>query len=93
MTEELKDALTRRLEEAVESGDPKEIQRAHTAIDKAMMDCQLKTATRVKQMYAKIDEVCNMIKGAKIAARIMYAVGGAGGGALLMAVLKEIFGK
>ncbi len=93
MTTELKDALTRRLEEAVESGDTKEIQRAHTAIDKAMMDCQLKTANRVKEMVAKIDEVVNMAKGAKIAARILYAAAGAGGGAILMALGKAFLSK
>lgn len=90
MTTELKDALERRLNEAVASGDPHEVEKAHSAISLAMMDCQLKTATRVKDMVVKIDSVVNMAKGAKIAAKVVYAVLGAGGGAILMKVLEKI---
>ena len=48
MTKELKEALDRELDAAIESGDAKMIDRAVINAQKAVADCQLKTAERVK---------------------------------------------
>ena len=48
MTKELKEALDRELDAALESGDPKLIDRAIINSNRAVADCQLKTAERVK---------------------------------------------
>ena len=48
MTQELKRALDRELAAALESGDAKMIDRAVINAQKAVADCQLKTAERVK---------------------------------------------
>ena len=48
MTKELKEALDRELDAALESGDAKMIDRAVINAQKAVADCQLKTAERVK---------------------------------------------
>ena len=53
MTKELKEALDRELDAALESGDPKLIDRAIINSQKSVADCQLKTAERVT---AALDE-------------------------------------
>lgn len=50
MTEELQRALDRQLDEALESGDAMRISRAQANILKSLMDCQRKTAERVKRL-------------------------------------------
>lgn len=50
MTKELKEALDRELDAALESGDPKLIDRAIINSQKSVADCQLKTAERVKMI-------------------------------------------
>lgn len=52
MTKELKAALDRELDAALESGDPKQVDRAVINAQKAVADCQLKTAERVKTIAA-----------------------------------------
>ena len=52
MTKELKEALDRELDAALESGDAKMIDRAVINAQKAVADCQLKTAERVKVIAA-----------------------------------------
>ena len=48
MTKEMKELIDRDLEAALDSGDPKQIDRAVINAQKAVADCQLKTAERVK---------------------------------------------
>ena len=52
MTKELKEALDRELDTALESGDAKLVDRALINTQKAVADCQLKTAERVKLIAA-----------------------------------------
>ena len=52
MTKELKEALDRELDAALESGDTKMIDRAIIHAQKSVADCQLKTAERVKTIAA-----------------------------------------
>ena len=50
MTLELKDALTREMNDAMEAGDEKRINRAQNNMLIAMLDCQAKMAQRVKRI-------------------------------------------
>ena len=52
MTQELKEALDRELDAALESGDAKMIDCAIIHAQKSVADCQLKTAERVKTIAA-----------------------------------------
>ena len=52
MTKELKEALDRELDIALDSGDAKLIERAIINSNKALADCQMKTAERVKTIAA-----------------------------------------
>lgn len=52
MTKELKEALDRELDIALDSGDAKLIERAIINSNKALADCQMKTAERVKIIAA-----------------------------------------
>ena len=48
MTKEMKELIDRDLEAALESGDPRAVDRAVINAQKAVADCQLKTSERVK---------------------------------------------
>ena len=48
MTKEMKELIDRELATALESGDPKMIDRALINAQRAVADCQLKTSERVK---------------------------------------------
>ena len=52
MTQEMKELIDRELDAALESGDAKLIDRAVINAHKAVADCQLKTAERVKIIAA-----------------------------------------
>ena len=72
MTKELKDALDRELDAALESGDPKQIDCAVIHAQKAVADCQLKTAERVKViatdhpvLVADVKEIKELVSTAK----------------------------
>ena len=52
MTQEMKELIDRELDAALESGDPKQIDRAVINAQKSVADCQLKTAERVKIIAA-----------------------------------------
>ena len=72
MTKELKEALDRELDAALESGDPKQIDRAVINANKAVADCQMKTAERVKTiaadhpiLVADVKEIKNLVSTAK----------------------------
>ena len=52
MTQEMKELIDRELDDALESGDAKLIDRAVINAHKVVADCQLKTAERVKIIAA-----------------------------------------
>lgn len=62
MTQELKDNLTLQLEEAKISGNPEQIQLAMCSSMSALIDCQLKTATRVKEQQDGVAKLKTEIK-------------------------------
>jgi len=55
MTEELRLALDREMEDALETKDPLAIARAQSNATKALCDCQMKTSDRVKKIMADHD--------------------------------------
>lgn len=72
MTKELKEALDRELDAALESGDPKLIDRAIINSNRAVADCQLKTAERLKTiatdhpiLVADVKEIKALVYAAK----------------------------
>lgn len=88
MTQEMQNALERELNDAKSIEDPA---RRHEAIETvqshmlvALIDCQRKTAERVKELVAKKEETKNKIEGAKwLWAVIRYLVAAGAGGAVL----------
>lgn len=72
MTKEMKELIDRELDAALESGDAKQIDRAVINAQKAVADCQLKTAERVKVialdhpvLVADVKEIKNLVSTAK----------------------------
>ena len=55
MTQELIDTITDEFDDALASGDAHRIDKAQVRYAKAMMECQKKTADRVKEQALKID--------------------------------------
>lgn len=88
MTKEMQDALERELNDAKSIEDPV---RRHEAIEMvqshmlaALIDCQRKTAERVKELVSRTDEAKNKIEGAKwLWTIIRYLVAAGAGGAVL----------
>lgn len=92
MTKELKEALDRELDAALESGDPKLIDRAIINSQKSVADCQLKTAERVKMiandhpiLVEDVKEIKALVSSAKrkawdvaLSALKWIAIGGGG---------------
>ena len=84
----MQDALERELNDAKSIEDPA---RRHEAIETvqshmlvALIDCQRKTAERVKELVANKEETKNKIEGAKwLWAVIRYLVAAGAGGAVL----------
>lgn len=88
MTQEMQNALERELKDAKSIEDPT---RRHEAIEMvqshmlaALIDCQRKTAERVKELVARSDEAKHKIEGAKwLWTIIRYLVAAGAGGAVL----------
>lgn len=88
MTKEMQDALERELKDAKSIEDSA---RRHEAIEMvqshmlaALIDCQRKTAERVKELVARTEEAKHKIEGAKwLWTIIRYLVAAGAGGAVL----------
>lgn len=65
MTKELKDALDAEMEAALDSGDTDRIRDAVAHSTKALCDCQMKTAERVKVIVADHPQLVNDVKAIK----------------------------
>ena len=65
MTKEMKELIDRELEAALESGDSKAVDRALINAQKAVADCQLKTAERVKVIASDHPVLVNDVKEIK----------------------------
>ena len=84
MTEELQSSLARELEAAVDSGDDKRLNRAHSNILLALMDCQRKTAERVKELRIEADRKQHRLQGAKLLWDVLKIAAASGGGAIIL---------
>ena len=73
MTAELRDAINAEMREARESGDQNRINIAQEHYNRAMCDCQYKTAQRVKEIKADVDEMKSDIKEIKAAVTAHHA--------------------
>ena len=89
MTEEQQDSLSRELEAAIESDDDARLTRAHSNILLALIDCQRKTADRVKELRIDRDREKHRREGAKWLWGILAAIASSGGGALILKALSS----
>ena len=91
MTQEMQDALERELNDAKSIEDQalrqEAIEMVQSHMRVALMDCQRKTAERVKEIVAKTEGAKHKIEGAKgrWAARRYLVAAGAGGAVLKLA--------
>lgn len=86
MTPEMKDLLTRQLDEA-KTHD--EIDRALVASMKSLVDCQCKTAERVKELRIEADRMKQRKVGAKWGIGIGLVAASSGGGALILKLISH----
>lgn len=91
MNVEMQHTLDRELEDAQRIENP---DRRHDAIltvlvhqCRALTECQLKTAERVKALIASEEAKCNRIAGAKMLWAILRYLAAAGGGAAVVRAL------
>ena len=84
MTAEMQSALTRELEDAQDIADPERrrdaVQTVQSHMLAALIDCQRKTADRVKEIVAGANAAKYKLEGAQLAWRVFryLAAGGAG---------------
>ena len=87
MTKEQQEYLARDLEDAMTSGDAKRIDRAHSNILLALIDCQRKTADRVKELMIDADRRKNRLEGASWLWKVLQLFAASGGGAIILKLL------
>ena len=94
MTEELKHALEIQMKDALKINDAG---RRHDAIltvlvhqNNALIDCQLKTAERVKMLVQERESVKERVKGAKFLIDLLKLVASAGGTAAIIKFLNVV---
>ena len=91
MTIEMQDALNRELEDAKAINDADRRREAMENVQShmlaALIDCQRKTADRVKQLVAGAEAARNRVAGAKALWTFLRYVAAAGGGAALIRAL------
>lgn len=91
MTVEMQHTLEREMMDARRIGDPaRRLDATLTVLvhqNQALVDCQLKTAERVKQLVAGAEARRNRVAGAKALWTLLRYVAAAGGGAALIRAL------
>ena len=91
MTIEMQHTLEREMEDARSITDPgRRLDATLTVLvhqNQALVDCQLKTADRVKKLVASADANRNRIAGAKALWTVIRYAAAAGGGAALVRAL------
>ena len=91
MTIEMQHTLEREMEDARSITDPgRRLDATLTVLvhqNQALVDCQLKTADRVKKLVANADASRNRIAGAKALWTVIRYAAAAGGGAALVRAL------
>lgn len=87
----LRTQLEARLRAAIESGDQKAYRIALLDVQIAQMQCQEKTAQRVKALEVYIHDAEQRAQGAKWAAKALIALSSASGGAAILKLLEALF--
>ena len=90
MDEVMRKHLSERMREALARGDMEELQRAQVDAMCAQMECQEHMAWRVKKIEGYIDRREAKAEGAKWAAKALFALSSAGGGAVALKVIQAL---
>lgn len=94
MTIEMQEALNRELEDAKAIKDAERRREAMENVQShmlaALIDCQRKTAERVKQLVAGAEAQRNRVAGAKALWTIIRYIAAAGGGAAVLKLLSVL---
>ncbi len=86
----LRSQLENRLRAAIEANDQKAYRIALLDVQVAQMLCQEKTAQRVKTLEQYIHDAEQRAQGAKWAAKAIFALSSAGGGAVALKVIQAL---
>ena len=86
----LRTQLENRLREAIEANDQKAYRIALLDVQVAQMQCQEKTAQRVKTLEQYVHDAEQRAQGAKWAAKALFAISSAGGGAVALKVIQAL---
>lgn len=86
----LRSQLENRLRAAIEANDQKAYRIALLDVQVAQMLCQEKTAQRVKTLEQYVHDAEQRAKGAKLAAKAIFALSSAGGGAVALKVVQAL---
>ena len=86
----LRTQLEARLRAAIESGDQKAYRIALLDVQIAQMQCQEKTAQRVKTLEQYVHDAEQRAKGAQWAAKALFALSSAGSGAVALKVIQAL---
>ena len=87
MTAEMCNYISKEFKEAEDAGDRDRMNRIMVRAIVAMMDCQRKTADRVKELCAVREEAKAKLTGARLVWDALKIVSAAGGGALILKLL------
>ena len=86
----LRTQLEKRLRAAIEANDQKAYRIALLDVQVAQMQCQEKTAQRVKTLEQYVHDAEQRAQGAKWAAKALFALSSAGGGAVALKVIQAL---
>ena len=86
----LRTQLENRLRAAIEANDQKAYRIALLDVQVAQMQCQEKTAQRVKALEVYIHDAEQRAQGAKWAAKALFAISSASGGAVALKVIQAL---
>lgn len=92
MDDILRASINRQLDEAMHAKDNDRLQGAQVEALKALVDCQSKTALRVKHIDAYIKGIRSRASGARWALRLLNWLFGAGLGGAAIALIRHFGG-
>ena len=87
MTIEMQALIEKEIADAEAAHDGERMQRAIARATLAMIDCQRKTAERVKELLAANEARKNTQRGVKLAWDVLKLLASAGGGAVILKVV------
>ncbi len=88
----LREQLQARMEDCLERGDHAGYQRAIVDVQIAQMECQERTAQRVKSLEEKWNKVVRKLEGARLTLRILGWLISALGGGTVIALIQHFQG-